>query len=79
MDFDTDPLCVIGSDLTLSGKVESAKDLVIYGRVEGIVVSKGRVNISETGIVEGIVSGEKIFIAGHARGKIGRASCRERV
>lgn len=53
-----------------TGKVESEEDLVIHGRVCGVVTGKAKVYILDTGNVEGVVIGEDICIAGHVRGQV---------
>jgi len=61
---------LISESTTLSGRIESAGDLVIHGRLHGHAIARGKIDISDTGIVEGIVFGEEICIAGRAHGKI---------
>ena len=53
-----------------TGKVESEEDMVIHGRVCGVVTGKAKVYILDTGNVEGVVIGEDICIAGHVRGQV---------
>ena len=63
-------LTTISQGVIVAGKIQSARNLVIQGEVRGYAVAGGKINISDTGIVEGVVVGKDINIIGQARGKI---------
>jgi len=61
---------VISEGTIFEGKIQSTGNLVIQGKIHGYVVARSKIHISETGIVEGIITGEEIRISGRAQGKI---------
>lgn len=60
---------IIGSDLKVTGNIESAGDLQIEGRIEGDVKSL-TLHIGEGAAVKGSVSADRITIAGSVDGQV---------
>lgn len=70
MDGATGPGTVVGVNVALSGTLKDQNDIVVYGMVEGEVISERAVNIGETAQVKGPVRGMVITVSGTARGSI---------
>lgn len=64
------PGTVVGVNVALSGTLKDQNDIVIYGMVDGEVISERAVNIGETAQVKGPVRGMVITVSGTARGSI---------
>lgn len=64
------PGTVVGVNVALSGTLKDQNDIVIYGMVEGEVISERAVNIGETAQVKGPVRGMVITVSGTSRGSI---------
>jgi cytoskeletal protein CcmA (bactofilin family) len=60
---------IIGSDLTIVGKIHSAGAIVIAGIVEGEIVGRS-VTVAPLGHVEGSLSAERISIGGSVKGSV---------
>ncbi len=67
------PGTVVGVNVALSGTLKDANDIVVYGMVDGEVVSEKSVMVGETAQVKGPVRGGVITIAGTVRGAIDAA------
>ena len=60
---------IISSALTITGRLESAGDIQVDGKVEGDVRGQA-VRIGNTAVVKGTVTGELVELAGTLEGKI---------
>ena len=60
---------IISAALTVVGRLESAGDIQIDGKVEGDVRGQG-VRIGTTAVIKGTVTGELVELAGTLEGKI---------
>jgi cytoskeletal protein CcmA (bactofilin family) len=60
---------IISAALVVVGRLESAGDIQIDGRVEGDVRGQG-VRIGNTAVIKGTVTGELVELAGTLEGKI---------
>jgi len=60
---------IISSALTINGRLESAGDIQVDGRVEGDVRGQA-VRIGNTAVVKGTVTGELVELSGTLEGKI---------
>lgn len=60
---------IISSALTIVGRLESAGDIQVDGKVEGDVRGQ-QVRIGSTAVVKGTVSGELVELSGTLEGKI---------
>lgn len=70
MDGTTGPGTVVGVNVALSGTLKDQNDIVVYGMVDGEVISERAVTIGETAQVKGPVRGQVITVSGTARGSI---------
>jgi cytoskeletal protein CcmA (bactofilin family) len=60
---------IISSALTITGRLESAGDIQVDGKVEGDIRGQA-VRIGSTAFVKGTVTGELVELAGNLEGKI---------
>lgn len=67
------PGTVVGVNVALSGTLKDANDIVVYGMVDGEVVSEKSVTVGETAQVKGPVRGAIVTVAGTVRGAIDAA------
>lgn len=67
------PGTVVGVNVALSGTLKDANDIVVYGMVDGEVVSEKSVMVGETAQVKGPVRGAIVTVAGIVRGAIDAA------
>lgn len=70
MEGGSGPGTVVGVNVALSGTLKDQNDIVIYGMVEGQVISERSVNVGETAQVKGPIHGQLITVSGTARGSI---------
>jgi cytoskeletal protein CcmA (bactofilin family) len=61
---------IIGLGTTIEGNVDAQGDIRIDGKIIGNVVSKGKVVLGTTGIVEGNIIAKNAEVAGETVGKI---------
>lgn len=61
---------IIGLGTTIEGNVDAQGDIRIDGKIIGNVVSRGKVVLGTTGIVEGNIIAKNAEIAGETVGKI---------
>lgn len=61
---------IIGLGTTIEGNVDAQGDIRIDGKIIGNVVSRGKVVLGSTGIVEGNIIARNAEIAGETIGKI---------
>lgn len=62
---------VIGADVKIKGDVISKEDIVIAGKVTGIVQAKSHhIHISDTGILNADITGNIVSIEGSVKGNI---------
>ncbi len=64
------PGTVVGVNVALSGTLKDQNDIIIYGMVDGEVVSEKSVTVGETAQVKGPVKGALITVSGTIRGAI---------
>jgi cytoskeletal protein CcmA (bactofilin family) len=60
---------IIGAGTVINGEIKSNGDIRIDGTILGSVVSKARVVVGATGIVEGDIHGQNADISGAVKGK----------
>lgn len=60
---------IIGAGTVIEGEIKSNGDLRIDGRIVGAVISKAKVVVGSTGIVEGDVNCQNADISGVVKGK----------
>jgi len=60
----------ISRGMIFAGKIQSERKLVIHGEVRGYAVAGEKIHVSDTGIVEGVITSKEVCISGRARGKI---------
>lgn len=68
-DANTTSINLIGAGTVIEGDVRSNGDIRIDGTVYGKVISKAKVVIGNTGIVEGDVSSQNADVSGTVKGK----------
>ena len=61
---------VIGTNVKLTGTLQAADDIAIYGRVDGEVLSAKNVLIGETATVKGPIAAKIVTVTGKVRGSI---------
>lgn len=66
----------IGPNSRVAGEIESAEDVVIFGRVEGTIHSKTSVIIEEGGLAKAEINAANVLVAGAV---IGNISATERI
>lgn len=64
------PGTVVGVNVALSGTLKDQNDIIVYGMVDGEVVSDKSVSVGQTAQVKGPVRGVLVTIAGTVRGSI---------
>lgn len=66
----SDPGTVVGANVKLSGTLKDSSDIVVYGHVEGEVISDQTVTIEENASIKGPVSAKNVMLSGTVRGSI---------
>ena len=61
---------LLGPGSVIHGDLLSAGDLIVHGRVEGVVFAEGTVQIAAGGSVEGGVRARRVVVRGICRGRI---------
>lgn len=61
---------MISEGTTMKGTINSQSDIRIAGAIEGEVISKGKVIISSTALIEGNISSIDADIAGKVKGMV---------
>lgn len=69
-DGSSGPGTVVGVNVALSGTLKDQNDIVIYGMVEGEVISERTVSVGQTAQVKGPVRGDVVTISGTVRGEV---------
>jgi len=69
-DTTSGPGTVVGVNVALSGTLKDQNDIVVYGMVDGEVISEKSVTVGQTAQVKGPVHGQSITISGTIRGAI---------
>lgn len=64
------PGTTVGSNVVLSGTLKDVNDIIIFGRVEGEVISEKNVLIGESALIKGPVSAQTITVSGKINGDI---------
>jgi cytoskeletal protein CcmA (bactofilin family) len=60
---------IIGAGTVIEGEIKSNGDIRIDGTIKGSVISKARVVVGSTGVVEGDIQGQNADISGLVKGK----------
>jgi cytoskeletal protein CcmA (bactofilin family) len=60
----------LGQGTTIEGEINSDADIRIDGRVRGNVISKGKLVLGASGVIEGDVRSENAYIEGRVNGKV---------
>lgn len=63
-------LTVVGKDTIITGTLQGAGPVRIDGRVQGEVDVDGEVIIGEGAIIEAVVKGKNVQVAGHLTGNV---------
>lgn len=61
---------MIGPDVEINGPIKLSQGIIIYGRVNGDIITKGPVRISKEALVDGDIVGGDIRIGGTVIGNI---------
>lgn len=61
---------MIGADAIIEGPIDLNEGIIIYGKVNGDVNTKGPVRIAQQAIVEGNITGSDIRVGGVVNGNI---------
>lgn len=64
------PGTVVGVNVALSGTLKDQNDIIVYGMVDGEVISEKSVSVGQTAQVKGPVRGVLVTVAGTVRGSI---------
>ena len=65
-----DQVCIIGKQITISGKLSGTEDLIIEGRVEGAVKLSNHLTVEGSGVVEADIEVEDLTVNGAIHGDI---------
>jgi cytoskeletal protein CcmA (bactofilin family) len=65
----SDP-CIIGSGITINGRVTGDEDLIVEGRIEGTITLNNHLIIEQTGVVVADVQAVILTIRGQMNGNI---------
>jgi len=60
----------LGQGTVINGEINSDADIRIDGTVRGNVVSKGKIVLGSTGIIEGDIRSENAYLEGRVTGKV---------
>ncbi len=60
----------IGQTIVVNGELDSEEEILIEGRIEGIVRSKGLVIIGKNGIVDAEIEAREIIVIGKVNGNV---------
>lgn len=61
---------MIGADTTINGSIELNEGIIIYGTINGDVVTNGPVRIAKNALVKGNVKGSDVRVGGKVTGDI---------
>ena len=61
---------ILGPEVEINGDVKVAGDLLIYGKVNGNIISKGAVNTAKGSIVNGDIMAKNASISGQVEGNL---------
>ena len=64
------PTDIIGKAIVIKGELQGEEDLIIEGRVEGIIALKKHLIIEKTGVIHADVQMESITVKGEVNGNI---------
>lgn len=64
------PGTIVGINVRLTGVLKDANDVVIYGQIEGEVISEKNVMVEENASVKGPITAEIITVSGSVNGSI---------
>jgi len=64
------PGTVVGVNVALSGTLKDQNDIIVYGMVDGEVISEKTVSVGQSAQVKGPVKGKVVTISGVVRGPI---------
>lgn len=60
---------IIGAGTSIEGEIKSSGDIRIDGHIMGSVITKAKVVVGSTGVVEGDIVGQNADISGTVKGK----------
>lgn len=60
----------LGQGTVIEGEINSDADIRIDGRVRGNVISKGKIVLGATGLIEGDIRSENAYLEGRVNGKV---------
>ena len=61
---------ILGPEVEINGDVKVAGDLLIYGRVNGNIISEGSVNSAKGSLVKGDIKAKNASISGKVEGNL---------
>lgn len=61
---------VVGTNVKLTGTLRDNQDIVIYGLVDGEVISEKNVTVAETASVVGPIQAQNVIIGGKVKGAV---------
>ena len=61
---------MIGVDASINGSIELSEGVIIYGKVNGDVVTNGPVRIAKNALIKGNVKGSDVRVGGEVMGNI---------
>lgn len=64
------PGTVVGVNVALSGTLKDQNDIIVYGMVDGEVISERSVTVGQSAQVKGPIRGGVVTVAGTVRGSI---------
>jgi cytoskeletal protein CcmA (bactofilin family) len=60
----------LGQGTVIEGEINSDADIRIDGRVRGNVISKGKIVLGATGLIEGDIRSENAYLEGRVNGRV---------
>ena len=61
---------ILGPEVEITGDVKVTGDLLIYGRVNGNIISKGSINSAKGSLIKGNISAKNATISGTVEGDL---------
>jgi len=61
---------ILGPEVEIAGDVKVTGDLLIYGRVNGNIISKGSINSAKGSLIKGNISAKNATISGTVEGDL---------
>jgi len=61
---------LIGDTIVINGEIESEEEIIIEGRIEGFIRSKGLVIVEKKGVVDAEIDASEVVVIGKVNGNV---------